>query len=259
MSSFFEKLKKGMGEEISPEEIATEETISEGNSPEKTNSEEIAPAFEDNPTKASFAKISFFKQENNSDEELKKEAVKKEKKPTRQNSLKKNSGGQEKLKKNITEEKMKIETKEEKDLSTEASQAKEEEPEKKLARNAFGIADAGGERAFEPKGELAVDIYQTEKDFVIQSAIAGVKPEDIDILIEDDVITIKGMREKTTKEKADYFSQECFWGPFSKEIILPVEVDSGRAESVMKDGILTIRMPKINKERKRKITVFRDK
>jgi len=246
MSSFFEKLKKGMGEEISPEEINTEETTSGENSSEKTNSEEITPAFKDNPVEASFAKISFFKQDNNSDEESKKEAVKKEKKPTRQNSLRKNSNGQEKLKKNMAEEKMKIEIKEEKDLSIEVSQAKAEEPEEK-------------EKNLEPKGELAVDIYQTEKDFVIQSAIAGVKPEDIDISIEDDIITIKGIRDKPTKEKADYFSQECFWGPFLKEIILPVEVDSGRAESVMKDGILTIRMPKINKERKRKITVFRDK
>jgi HSP20 family molecular chaperone IbpA len=88
-------------------------------------------------------------------------------------------------------------------------------------------------------GRVQGDTFDIEKDFVIRSAIAGVKPEEIDILIENDVVIIKGYRNNPGEEKADYFCQECFWGQFLKEIILPVEVDPSRAESIMKDGILT--------------------
>ena len=107
----------------------------------------------------------------------------------------------------------------------------------------------------EPEGELAIDVYQTENDLVIQSAIAGVKPEDLEISIERDIFSIKGSREKPFEEEGDYFTQECYWGPFSREVILPVEVDPDRAEATMKDGILTVRLPKILREKKRRIKV----
>ncbi|PIZ87070.1 MAG: hypothetical protein COX92_01985 [Candidatus Nealsonbacteria bacterium CG_4_10_14_0_2_um_filter_40_15] len=105
------------------------------------------------------------------------------------------------------------------------------------------------------EGQLAIDVYQTENDLVIQSAIAGVKPEILDISMEKDVINIKGSRQRPFEENGDYFSQECFWGPFSREIILPADVDPNRAEATMKDGILTIRIPKILREKKRRIVV----
>jgi len=107
----------------------------------------------------------------------------------------------------------------------------------------------------EPVGQLAVDVYQTENELVIQSAIAGVKSEDLDISLEGDVITISGERKKPFEEKEDYFSQECYWGKFSRQIILPVEVDPNRIEASLKDGILTIRAPKLLKEKKRKIII----
>jgi len=108
---------------------------------------------------------------------------------------------------------------------------------------------------FEPEGELAIDVYQTETELVIQSAIAGVRPEFLDISMERDIITIKGVREKPFEEEGDYFTQECYWGSFSREVILPVEVDPDRAEASMKEGILTIRIPKILREKKRVIKV----
>jgi HSP20 family protein len=107
-----------------------------------------------------------------------------------------------------------------------------------------------------PAGELAVDLYQTEDELVIRSAIAGVKPEKLDILIEQDVITISGKREEPEeKGKIDYFTRECYFGPFSRKIISPVEIDASRAKAVMKDGILVIRIPKIQREKKIKIEV----
>lgn len=107
----------------------------------------------------------------------------------------------------------------------------------------------------EPEGELAIDVYQTENELVIQAAVAGVKIEDLDISIEKDVLAIKGCREKPFEEKGDYFTQECFWGPFSREIILPVEIDPNQTIAKMKEGVLTIRIPKILREKKRKIIV----
>ncbi len=108
---------------------------------------------------------------------------------------------------------------------------------------------------FESEGELTVDVYQTDKDLVIQSAIAGVDPENMDIAIEKDRVDIRGVRKSTADQEADYFYKECYWGRFSKEIILPAEVDNSRAEASMNKGVLTIRMPKIEREKKRKISV----
>jgi len=107
----------------------------------------------------------------------------------------------------------------------------------------------------QPEGQLAIDVYQTETELVIQSAIAGVRPENLDIFLERDVLTIKGVREKPFEEEGDYFTQECYWGPFSREVILPVEIDPDRVTAQMKDGILTVRLPKILRERKRRIKV----
>ena len=106
-----------------------------------------------------------------------------------------------------------------------------------------------------PEGQLAVDVFQTKNDLVIQSAIAGIKSEDLDISIENDTLIIKGEREKPDEKEQDYFTQECYWGIFSRKIILPVEVDPSRISAKMKQGILTISLPKIEREKKRKVVV----
>ncbi len=119
------------------------------------------------------------------------------------------------------------------------------------------LAKKDKEKWFKSEGQLMIDVYQTEDELVIRSAIAGVKPEDLDILIEGDVLTIKGNRQKPFDEKTDYFIQECYWGPFSREVILPVEADPGRVEASMNEGVLTIKLPKIEREKKKKIIVKR--
>jgi len=113
---------------------------------------------------------------------------------------------------------------------------------------------------FEQEGQLTVDVFQTNDEIFVQSAIAGVGTQDIDITVENDMIIIKGRREKPTDlvpetGKKDYFYQECYWGPFSRQIILPAEVDSSKIEATMKSGVLTIKIPKIQKESKKKISV----
>ena len=109
---------------------------------------------------------------------------------------------------------------------------------------------------FEPEGELAVDVYQTNDEIVIQSTIAGVKSEDLDISIENDTVIISGERKNIVEDSGkNYFYQECFWGAFSREIILPEEVDGGRAEATMKEGVFTLRIPKIERQKVRKVKV----
>ena len=105
-------------------------------------------------------------------------------------------------------------------------------------------------------GQLTVDVYQTEDDIVVQSTIAGVDQNDIDIAVTNDMVTIKGKRIMPEKIKSsDYYYQELFWGPFSRSIILPEDVDSDSAKASMKNGLLTVRLPKLAKTKIKKIKI----
>ena len=108
----------------------------------------------------------------------------------------------------------------------------------------------------EPEGQLTVDIYQTPTDIVIQSAIAGVKPEDLDIDVSTDSITIRGSRHRDQEVKdEDYFYQECYWGRFARSVILPQEIDPDNANVIFKNGVLTVRLPKLNRKRSKKLKI----
>ena len=108
------------------------------------------------------------------------------------------------------------------------------------------------------EGELAVDLCQSKDDLFVRSVIAGVKPEDLEILIEDDVIMIRGQRKEPEEEGIEYLSRECYFGPFSRRVISPFEIDGSRAKATMKNGILVIRIPKIEREKKVKLKVERE-
>jgi len=109
----------------------------------------------------------------------------------------------------------------------------------------------------EGEGELAIDFYQTPTHFMIESTIAGVEPENIDINITPEAVTVKGKRDKiSSKSKAgEYLVQECYWGRFSRSIILPQEIDPDKAQATIKNGVLKISLPKADKEKKKKIKV----
>ena len=108
----------------------------------------------------------------------------------------------------------------------------------------------------EPEGQLTVDVYQTANDIVVESAIAGVAPDDIDVNVTTDSISIRGSRrrEKTVRDE-DYLYQECYWGKFGRSIILPQEVDPEGAQVKFKNGILTVTLPKANKKKIHKLKV----
>ena len=104
----------------------------------------------------------------------------------------------------------------------------------------------------EYEGQLAVDAYQTNDSVVVKAPIAGVKPKDLEISITDEVVSIRGHREKEmATDEADYFCQECYWGSFSRSYVLPVPVDADKAKADLNDGILTITIPKQEKAKTR--------
>lgn len=108
----------------------------------------------------------------------------------------------------------------------------------------------------EAEGELAVDVYQTPIAFIIESTIAGVDPENIDISTTPESITIKGKREKIEKVKTEnYIHQECYWGRFSRTIILPQEIDPDKVQANIKNGVLKVSLPKINRGKSKKVKV----
>ena len=105
-------------------------------------------------------------------------------------------------------------------------------------------------------GELTVDMYQTAESIVIKAIVAGVRPEDLDIAITRDMVTIKGRREESREvQEESYFHKELYWGAFSRTILLPAEVDCEEAEAIEKHGMLIIKLPKIDKARQTKLKV----
>lgn len=119
------------------------------------------------------------------------------------------------------------------------------------------VMDDEGEDAMEEQeGQLTVDVFQDDQSIIIQSTIAGVSPDDLDVSITNDMVTVRGERRKSFNvDPEDYFYQECYWGTFSRSIILPIEIDADRAEAKIKNGILTIRIPKANTAVTRKLKV----
>lgn len=108
----------------------------------------------------------------------------------------------------------------------------------------------------EEEAQLTIDLYQTATDIIIHTMIAGVLPDNLSIIITRDMITIRGKREENQSiNNENYFVQELYWGAFSRTISLPEEIDPEEAEAVEKHGLLIIKLPKINKEKKTTLKV----
>lgn len=143
------------------------------------------------------------------------------------------------------------------------------QPEVEEGGSDFELAKAGGStlsrsRASEDssegeEGQLTIDLYQTADEIILESPIAGVKAEDLDISITNESVTVSGTREKERRIKEeDYFYQETYWGKFSRSIILPQEVDAEKSEASVKNGVLIIRLPKLNRQKSKKLKVQSD-
>jgi len=104
--------------------------------------------------------------------------------------------------------------------------------------------------------ELSVDVYQTQDDVIVKAMIPGVKKEDLEINLTRDSVTLKGIRkEEKIVADDDYFHRELYWGSFSRTIQLPHEVDIEHAEAIETSGILTIKLPRVDKDRQMKIRI----
>lgn len=106
------------------------------------------------------------------------------------------------------------------------------------------------------EGQLTVDVYQTSNDIILKTIVAGVRPEDLDISISRDMVTIRGKREEIREvSENDYFHRELYWGSFSRTVLLPEEIDVESSEATERHGLLTIRLPKVDKRRQTKLRV----
>jgi HSP20 family protein len=97
-------------------------------------------------------------------------------------------------------------------------------------------------------GQLPVDVLENRDEIHVVAPLAGVDIDEVEIVINNDVLTIKGKRELdpgiTTLKGVDYYAQECFWGEFSRSVILPMHADTSQIEATQKNHILYIRIPK---------------
>ncbi len=94
------------------------------------------------------------------------------------------------------------------------------------------------------EGELAVDVSETATEVFVVAPLAGTPPESISLHLVNDVITIRGERHSPIPKAAMPFYQECFWGTFSRTIVLPVEVRPESARASYQRGVLTVSLEK---------------
>ena len=98
--------------------------------------------------------------------------------------------------------------------------------------------------AFPEEGQLSLDVFRDGDALVIRSTVAGVSPKDLDISVHGDLLTIRGKREASHEvDEQEWFYRECYWGAFSRSIVLPFEVASDLATASLKNGVLEIRIP----------------
>lgn len=106
-------------------------------------------------------------------------------------------------------------------------------------------------------GQLAVDVYETKEKLVVKGRVAGVNKADLDVSISDNTLTIKGTLSAGNEDGVEnYFLQECYWGEFSRSIVLPVPVKEDEIEAMLKDGVLTISFSKLKQDTVKKIQVL---
>jgi len=95
--------------------------------------------------------------------------------------------------------------------------------------------------------QLSVDVYEDEKNLYVRSFLPGVRPENLDINIDGEILTIQGNRHEDLEQQADnFFCRECYWGEISRSIVLPVAVLSDKISATLNNGVLRLTLPKAN-------------
>ncbi|PJA09163.1 molecular chaperone, partial [Candidatus Falkowbacteria bacterium CG_4_10_14_0_2_um_filter_41_15] len=96
----------------------------------------------------------------------------------------------------------------------------------------------------------------TDKQIIVKAAMAGVKPENLNISLHNDLLTVKGKREEAkNSQDSEYIYRECYWGSFSRSLVLPYEVDSKKIQAFLENGVLTVVLDRVGDAQSIKITV----
>lgn len=129
-------------------------------------------------------------------------------------------------------------------------------PERVRVSEAAARSSFPDDSASKSDGQLPVDVHQTSSDIIIRAFVAGVRPDELSISINRDMVELEGTRsEREQVATSDYFSRELFWGSFSRRVMLPQEIDVESSSASAKDGLLTIILPKLDKAKQTKLRV----
>jgi HSP20 family protein len=103
---------------------------------------------------------------------------------------------------------------------------------------------------------VPLDMYETDTEVVVKASVPGIKPDDLQITVTDDVLTIKGeLKAEQEIKRENYHMQEHRYGAFQRSIRLPVPVRSDKAEAVFEHGVLTLTLPKTEEVKPKQIKV----
>ncbi|KKQ40611.1 MAG: heat-shock protein [Candidatus Magasanikbacteria bacterium GW2011_GWA2_37_8] len=105
------------------------------------------------------------------------------------------------------------------------------------------LATAGASE-HESEGQLSIDVAEMAEELIVVATMAGSKPDNIELHLHNDVLTIRGTRTSPIPEGANHFYEECFWGKFSRTIVLPVDVKPEVASAEYKQGVLIVHLAK---------------
>ncbi|HXG36331.1 MAG TPA: Hsp20/alpha crystallin family protein [Dehalococcoidia bacterium] len=116
----------------------------------------------------------------------------------------------------------------------------------------------GDERSWTWEGTASfpVDVYETSDEVVVKASLPGFRPEDVDISVRGDVLTIKGETRREQKtEQENYYRREIYYGTVSRSLALPVAVQHDKAEADFERGLLTIKLPKAEEVKPKSIKI----
>jgi HSP20 family protein len=103
---------------------------------------------------------------------------------------------------------------------------------------------------------VPLDVYESEDELVVKASLPGVEPEDVDVSITGDTLSIKGeFKSEEETEKPSYHRQERRYGGFHRALTLPTQVEADKAEAVFEHGVLTLTVPKAETEKPKTIKV----
>ena len=111
-------------------------------------------------------------------------------------------------------------------------------------------------RPFFGEGELALDVYRTPEALIVKGALPGVKPEEVRITIEGNTLIVIGEhKEEQEGREKDYLLKERRYGSFTRTITLPTGLDTDKAEATYASGVLTLTIPRVEKEKPKSVDV----